>query len=440
MRRIHALLWVLALLAAGCATSSVADVRRDVPVDDGEGPLRIGALYPLSGVNEVHAGQEYQGVATAVQLVNADGGVGGRMGGREVELVTRDAPDIDAGWRAGHELTRTERLPIVLGTYSSTVALASSRAVSENGSIYWETGAVADLVITQDLDHVYRVGPSSAVLAGQAVDFLAEEVAPAHDLAPDDLRLAMVYENGPYGSAVGERAAAMASDHGIEVVADLPYDALPQGGEPGDVDFGPIMDRLEEVQPDVLIAATYLPDGVAFREAILQADVDLLAIVGKCAAFFTPEFAEMLDGKASGLFVSDKPQDVGRQGLTSDAAALADRFEAAYRDRWGSAPNVDAYTGFTGAWLLLTEVLPQLDRVELDAFEDAVGHVDLPQGALPNGAGARFATGGHPFAGQNLRALGVVWQWQGDDGILVYPRSFATGEPDHGIAGTGTDR
>lgn len=440
MRRLTWWLTVLALLTAACSSASVADVQRDVPLDDGEGPLRIGAVYPLSGVNAPYATQEYRGVQTAVDLVNADGGIGGEMAGRTVELVTRDSPDMDAGWQAGHELTRTERLPIVMGTYSSTVALASSRAVSENGAIYWETGAVADLVVTQGLENVYRVGPSSAVLAGQAVEFLVEEVAPAHGLAPEDLRLGLVYENGPYGGAVGERAAAMASERGIEVVADLPYEALPAGKEPGDVDFGPIMAELERVQPNVLIAATYLHDGVAFREAIVQTDVDLLAIVGKCAAFYTPEFAEMLDGKASGLFVSDKPQDVGRQGLTTEAAAVADRFEAAYRERWGEAPNVDAYTGFAGAWLLLTEVLPRVERVDLDGFEQAVSEVDVPVGALPNGAGAGFATGDHPFAGQNLRALGVVWQWQGDEAFIVHPHAFATGEPDHGIARTGTRR
>lgn len=438
----RALVWlaILALVAGACSRSSVADVRRDVAMDDGQGPLRIGAVYPLSGVNEAYGIQEYQGVATAVDLVNADGGIGGAMGGRQVELVTRDAPDMEEGWRVGRELIRRERVPIVMGSYSSIVALASSRAVSEDGGIYWETGAVADQVITEGLDHVYRAGPSSAVLAGQATAFLAEEVAPAHGLDPEDLRLALVYEDGPYGGAVGQRASVMAAERGIEVVADLPYEAVPSNEDGETVDFGPIMAELERTQPNVLIAATYLQDGVAFREAIVETEVDLLAIVGKCAAFFTPEFAEMLDGKASGLFVSDKPQDVGRQGLTDAADEIADRFEAAYRQRWGTAPNVDAYTGFAGAWLLLTEVLPQLESVEADAFEGAVAGVDLPTGALPNGAGARFATGDHEFSGQNLRALGVVWQWQGDDAVLVHPPSFATGTPDHGIARTGTDR
>jgi len=414
-----------AALLVGCGT---ADVDRRAALDDG--PIRLGAIYPLTGPVSPHGEEEYQGVATAVDLINADGGVGGDMGGRAVELVVRDAPDIESGWRAGHDLAASERVPIVLGTYSSTIALAATQAVSENARVYWETGAVADLVVTQRTPNVYRASPSSAVLAGQAVTFLADSLAPAHGLEPADLRLALVYENGPYGGAVGQRAAAVAEDRGIPVVADIPYD-------PRVEDFVDVIAALEAVQPTVLIAATYLDDGVRLRRALIDADVDLLAIVGKCAAFFTPEFAAALDGQASGVFVSDKPMSVGTDGLSDAALELAERFTAAYEQRWGEAPTASSYTGFSSAWLLLREVLPRATGLTPAAIRAATLEVDLPLGALPNGAGALFAGPDHPFAGQNLRALGVVWQWQGDDAVLVWPPDVATGVADWGIARTG---
>ncbi|MGH3442752.1 MAG: ABC transporter substrate-binding protein, partial [Nitriliruptorales bacterium] len=385
--------------------------------DDG-GPLRIGALYPISGPVGTYGADELRGVETAVELVNADGGIGGAMGGRPVELIARDVPDLESGWRETHDLVLSERIRLVTGTYSSVVSLATTQAATDNGAIYWENGAVADLVITRRLSNVYRTGPSSAVLAGQALDFLVEEVAPAHGLSPQDLRLAVVYENGPYGTGVGQRVEAVASEHGVELVARLPY-------HPPTEDFTEPIRTLEETQPNAVIAATYLDDGVGFARRIHDADLELLALIGKCAAFFTPEFAAMLDGRAEGLFLSDKPMQVAPEALDDGAREVAERFERAYRSRFGE-PNDASYTGFAGMWLLLTGVLPRLERLDAGAFRTAADALDEPLGALPNGAGARFAPQEHPFAGQNLRALGVIWQWQDGRPALVHPRRVAT--------------
>src|SRR4029453_17338110 len=49
-------------------------------------PIRIGAVYPLSGAQGPGGVDEFDGVRLAVQLVNADGGVGGRP----IELVPLD--------------------------------------------------------------------------------------------------------------------------------------------------------------------------------------------------------------------------------------------------------------------------------------------------------------------------------------------------------------
>src|SRR5579871_3571618 len=55
-------------------------------------PITIGALYPLSGSQAGGGSEEYDGLRTAAQLVNAAGGVNGR----QIRFVTENAPSIDA--------------------------------------------------------------------------------------------------------------------------------------------------------------------------------------------------------------------------------------------------------------------------------------------------------------------------------------------------------
>ena len=55
-------------------------------------PVRVGAIYPLSGTQGMGGIDEYHGVRVAADLVNAEGGVGGRP----MEIDQVDVPEADA--------------------------------------------------------------------------------------------------------------------------------------------------------------------------------------------------------------------------------------------------------------------------------------------------------------------------------------------------------
>src|SRR6266508_1499989 len=83
MRRFRPLacLVVLLLAAGGCAGA-----------DDPPKPVRVGAVYPLSGSQGMGGVDEYRGVVVAAELVNHDGGVAGR----KVAVERVDVPEADA--------------------------------------------------------------------------------------------------------------------------------------------------------------------------------------------------------------------------------------------------------------------------------------------------------------------------------------------------------
>jgi branched-chain amino acid transport system substrate-binding protein len=364
-RVVRALL-LLAILAACTSAARTSD----------RGPIRIGALYPMSGVLDHYGNEELRGVEIAVELFNARGG----LNGRKVELVTADAPDIDTGWREAHRMANAG-VPVIIGSYSSTLALAASEVAHREGILYWETGAVADLVTGRGYDEVFRMGPSGGVLSAQAAGFATDVLAPRFKIVTRDLKVAVVYENDPYGSS------------------------------------------------DIVVAASYLHDGARFRERLLDSGLQIKALIGKCAAFYTAEMAELLGPKIDGIFVSDKPMDPSPTALNNEGRALAEELRSRYLHRYAGTPEAAAYMGFSGAWALLAHALPNARSVSPADIAAAARAIDVPDGSLPNGAGIRFAAPGTPEVGQNVRAFGVVWQWQDGKPVLVWPPAAARGAP-----------
>ncbi len=80
MRHLRPLVVLLALLLGASCTSDPPE------------PVRVGAIYPLSGTQGMGGVDEYHGVRVAAELVNAEGGVGGRP----VVIDQVDVPEADA--------------------------------------------------------------------------------------------------------------------------------------------------------------------------------------------------------------------------------------------------------------------------------------------------------------------------------------------------------
>jgi len=400
----------LAAVALGALTACTAAFSAP------SGPIRIGALYPLTGPLAHFGTMELRGVQVALDAFNARGGVHGR----HVTLDVTDAPDVDRGWRGAYLLSRGG-VPAIIGTYSSTISLAASEAAHRNGVVYWETGAVADLVTSRGYGNVFRLGPSGATLARQAAAFSTEVLAPKFKIATHNLKIAVVYENDPYGSSVGAGIKREAAQRGFRLDGSFPYD-------PAKETFAGIIRSLRRIRPDVVVAASYLDDGARFRTAVVAARLPIKAMIGKCAAFYTPQMAQLLGSKINGVFVADKPMDIAPSALTPSGEALEREFVARYHARFGGMPEAASYMGFSGAWTLFEGALLHAKAITPAAIEAAARALDMPWGSLPNGAGVSFEKSG-PMRGQNDRAFGVVWQWQSGKPVLVWPPAAARGKP-----------
>jgi branched-chain amino acid transport system substrate-binding protein len=399
---------ILPVLAAACATVAAA----------GPVPLKIGAIFPLSGSDAPDSTDEYLGVTLAEQMVNAAGGVDGRS----ITLDTRDVEDQSQIAGAVSSLD-ADGVPVVIGAYSSQLSIPAAAAVSADGMVYWETGAVADRVTGQGSPLVFRVGVDGAELGSNSGKFMVQQLVPRLGIAPAKVRVFFVTANDEYGTSVADATRTAVEAGGLHVMGESLYN-------PYTPDWAPVMQAIAAAKPDILVLSSHIQDGIAFRRAFLAAGLQVKVFMGTTMAQCDQDFGNVLGAGAVGVFASDRPQgNFNPDALDPQARALYDRFAVLWKQHTGeSAPDEEGIAGFSAAWVLFADVLGRAGDEAASGIAAAARSLDLPNGSLPNGGGVLFSSAPGQL-GQNVRAADVIWQWQAPRvSVVVWPPVYATGQ------------
>ena len=238
----------------------------------------------------------------------------------------------------------------------------------------------------------------------------------------DDLRYAVTYVDDVYGRSVADGAFAAIERRGLTDVGHFAYDVRT-------VDMRALVRKVAAAKPDVLFVSAYLDDAIALRRQLVRQHVPLVANIGTSSSYCMPAFGATLGKDAVGVYASDKPSatSIDPSGLLPDGAALLQRANDAYRERWDEDMSPAALAGFSAAWALFTDVLPRATSMSAADVAEAARTSDIPAGSLPNGSGLRFGAQGTAQAGDNLAAASVIWEWvRPGEAAVIWPKAFAT--------------
>ena len=83
-----------------------------------------------------------------------------------------------------------------------------------------------------------------------------------------DLRIALLWENRAFGKSVGDGIRAYAKTKNIKLVYDEGYDQFA-------TDMTPIVQKLKDVKPDVLIAISFPNDAILFQRKAKELDFNV---------------------------------------------------------------------------------------------------------------------------------------------------------------------
>jgi len=399
-------------------------------LDAAEGPIKIGVLNDLTGpFAAAGALPGHRGTMIAIEMVNEKGGVLGKYKIQPVEADSQSKPDVAIN--EAERLLNVEKVDMLLGIYSSAIAVPLAEKVDKQKRILWITIAIADGVLKgRHLQYVFRPQVNSGLYGEFSVRFIADQ-APSHlKMKPADVRAALIYEDGPYGTGVAASNDAEIKKQGMKLV-------LKEGYSASAPDLSSLVTKLKSARPDVIFHTGYNPDITLFLRQGKELGLRTKAIIGHGAGYaqidkLREAFREDVDYIYNIDPVASQLLDAKK--LKPGLGAIRDDFLARYRKMTG-ADQIPAHAsmGFNHAWILLTDVLPRAIQKyggwNADAVRKAALDVDIPDGGTIQGYGVKFAPAEHDLAGQNLRTWPVAMQYIGGKTQVVYPASIATAAP-----------
>lgn len=377
--------------------------------------IRIGTIFPLSGPMALLGEEMFRGVEMAAEMINEKGGI---LGG-QVVYVKGDAPDATAATSEAERLINVEKVKVILGTYSSSLAYAASQVGERYKVPYWEVAANADPITERGFQYFFGMLSPGSSLGVVAADYAANVVAPMFKLNPKEMRIGQLYEDTMFGTVFSGGARTRAKQLDLNVVLSETYSQKA-------VDLSSIVLKLKALKPDIIIATQYISDGILFWRQAKELGLDVKALIGTGGAHSLPDFVMALGDDANHVLTSDAPVGLNTANLTPRAQQELKTFNERFNKKHGHIPAVHAGQGYNGAMVLLRDVLPKAGALDPDKIREAANQLDIADGDTIYGYGVKFAPPGHKNAGANLRCYPMVNQWQDGNLYVVSPEKWAT--------------
>jgi branched-chain amino acid transport system substrate-binding protein len=384
--------------------------------------IRIGVLLPLTGPLAKNGLENWEAMQIARDMINERGGVNGR----KVEYLQGDANTPNAAISETERLITKDGIKITTGSFASPIAIAVSQAAERHGVFHWETTGAAEVITRRGFKHTFQVGAPARKYGQAAVDFILNDLAKRLNKPVDALKIALLWENRAFGKSVGDGIRAYTQSKGVRLVYDEGYDQTA-------TDMTPIVQKLKDVAPDIVIAISFPNDAILFQRKAKELEFNVAGFIGVSAGYSSPDLRDSIGDSVVGICVADFPPKVNAAVLTPEAKKVAEEFYKRYQAKLNRPPAGHAAAGFSAVWALFTEVLPKAKTFEPDELREIALKLDLPEGSLVNGSGVKFTNFDWPDdpkdAGQNLRASIGVWQWTKAGNEEVYPPELATQPP-----------
>lgn len=376
--------------------------------------VKIGALYPFSGGLALLGDESFRGLEIAIEERNAAGGIKGQ----QLQIVKGDAVDPNQAVGEARRLTSVEKVPVVFGTYSSSLSLAATQVAELAGVPYFELGAISDPITERGFKNVYRSNPTAKDFANRMVDAIGEAIAPALGADAKTLKVAIVHEDSLYGQTVTGYQVARAKEKGITVVETLPYSAKA-------VDLTPVILRLKTAGVDVVLQTSYQNDTVLFFRQMKEQGLKLKAIMGAGGGY---SLRDTMNAVGAGNMEGALNVDFTQYKTNTKAAPGLDAFVAKYKAKYGTEPRSGhSLANYMGSKVFFDAMAAAKD-LSGPAIREAIMKVDIATGTTPTGWGAKFNE-----QGQNTRVAPFIMQWQGGELVTVFPADAAVTKMKTGI-------
>ena len=391
--------------------------------------LKIGVIYDLTGPF-AGGGSEanYLGTKAAIDMFNEKGGVEGY---KIVPVYVDAQSKVDVAINEAERLINQEKVDMLLGVYSSAQCVPMVGKVDAAKKFMWATVCVSSAVFkNKNLQYVFRPQPHSDQYGAASCDYIKEHAQKKFGTPVDKLKVAIIYEDGPYGAGVAAGNEAQCKANGSPIVLKEGYAATAP-------DLSSLVTKLRRAQPDVILHTGYNPDITLFLRQAKEQNLKFKALIGHGAGHSQIGKLRETFGDDVNYFHSIDPvaaQVLDPKALKPGMGDLAKEMVKRYQAVKGPV-EVPPHTsmGFTNTWIFLSDVLPRAIKkhggISSEALKKAALETDIAVGATPSGYGVKFYPPGHIMSGQNERSQLVVMQFVNGRTYIAWPTAIRTTDP-----------
>jgi len=237
---------VLTALALACGFAlSAASAQADV--------IKIAAVGPMTGPVTQYGDQIKAGALTAIEAINAAGGVNGHT----FEMVpVDDACEPKQGPIAANKVVN-DGIKFAVGIACSGAAIASTDIYENEGVVLITPGATSPLVTEgKGYEYIFRTIGRDDQQGPLAAKFIAEQVKPN--------LVVVLHDKQSYGQGIATSVYEALKKAGVNV-------AFFEGINPGDSDYSAMITRVKTSGADFVYFGGYHPEmGLLLRQAAEQ--------------------------------------------------------------------------------------------------------------------------------------------------------------------------
>lgn len=305
----------VSMLFTGCASSK----------GDSSDVIYIGTSFPMSGSVAADGNLIVDAIQLAVDQVNAEGGISGKM----VELVKEDdeATPTSASAIANKFVENKDILGVVT-SYNSSCCLAQVPIYEEAGLTAISPVATSP-ALTGISDYFYRTAPSDAYVGKVGADLCQKLVWKS---------VALLYENDDYGMGISKEFEAQASTIGIDIATTQTF----VYGET--VDFGTILTTVKDSGADGMFVCGLVTETGLLCEQKASYGCENIPVAG-ANGLYSPAIFEYGDA-VDGIYV------IG-EFSAEDSSEVVQKFVQDYKAKYEEEPGNWAALAYDATMVLL---------------------------------------------------------------------------------------
>src|SRR5690554_1990752 len=274
--------------------------------------ISIGAVLPLTGPSATVGEDIRRGIELGVEHVNANGGVLGK----KLNVIIEDSGNNPtSAISAARKLATVDRVPAVMGEYSSSITLPMAQYLVKEGVVHLNIGSSSN--------KVRELGPTAFNIIGLEENgnrFAAKDV---YELGYRNL--AMIAPNNAYGQGVAHGFKDEFEKLGGKISAQVLYTG-------GQSTYRRELQQLARANPDAFLYTAYGHESAAInREA---KELGLRNV---------PWYAYIMS-----MSVSDTPADIAEGQIGMELGSVKGDMGKGYEDAFKSKHNEGFKTAFNG--------------------------------------------------------------------------------------------